>query len=388
MDEWLKNLLAGLKGKISNPGGYPGGTPPFIEPNKGYPPLRGDIPGVQAQVPVNNPSAPVMNAPSNQVPGSPPQTTVPNVVTPEAELADKLGQYNQVAQQDPKLKHTVKNNILQGLFLGLQGVQRIADPDRAPQGPIKYLGEARKEDKLNRMAPLIQSLGAQVSARREQQKADLATQNTQSEIKARDTDRQIKQYNQEHPGMEIIKDGDGNILERPKGSTEAFKPAGGTTPVKKIPITLSDGRSVEVPTIDAVRLDTAKAERDTERLFQEGRINQEQVETHRKEMDDWRQKEETRTNQVVTWTNDALSKDQEAKSLREQAKTIPGTKEALDLETKAAAAEVERDRLFNQAKTSTPTPKPSTPTSFSAPSGTVPGKRKVSKASDPYNLLN
>lgn len=383
MEEWLRKLMSAIGGQVKP-------TPPFVQSPNGVPaaPLGGATPPVYQQPVQPQPqvtqSVPATNTPSVPLGGTP-TPTVPS--TPEQQYANKLGEYNALQAQDPKLKHNFKNNLLQGLFIGLQGLQRIADPQNAPQEPVKYLGQARKDYKLNQMTPMLQGLNAQVGARAAARKEDLATQNVQSEIKARDTETTIKQYNQTHPGMETIKDEDGNILERPKGSSQPYKIAGGVTPVKKIPITLSDGRSVDVPTIEAVKLDVAKTERETERLFQQGKINADQADQRRKELDDWRQKEETRTQQLVTWTNDALAKDQEAKSLRDQAKGIAGTKEALDLETKAATLEAERDRLFNQAKTSSPNPKPTTPTPFVAPAGTVPGK-KAKKANDPYNLLN
>lgn len=372
MEEWLRKLMSAIGGGVSQP--QVTGTPPFVQKAEAAPPSV-----VPSSVPIQpRPQIPEV---TSQAPPAPATTT------PEQQLAAKLQEYNAVAQRDPKLKHNLKNNLLQGLFVGLQGLQRVADPERAPQGPIKYLGNARKEYELNQMSPMIQSLGSQVNARTAARKEDLATRNVESEIGARDSKRKIDEYNVTHPGMETIKDDEGNILERPKGSTQPYKPAGGIKPVKKSSVVLPSGERVEVPTMDAVRYETQKQEKENERLYQTGKINYDTKKDNDEKMDAWRKGEDVRGQQIVTWTNEALAKDDEAKRLRKQAEGIAGTKEALDLQTKADAAEVERDRLFNQAKTSSPADKPKLTGEFKAPAGTVPGK-KVTKANDPYNLLN
>jgi hypothetical protein len=300
----------------------------------------------------------------------------------------KLGQYNQVMNRDPKLAHNTKNDLLQGLFLGLQGVQRIADPANAPQGPIQYLGNARKQAELQTLAPQVQSLGAQVAARAAQRKADLEATKTKAEVLNIDSQIKQREYTQAHPGMETEKVDD-VLYERPKGSSVPFKPAAGVTQPKKVQVKLPDGTVVEVPGIDAVRFETAQSEKDADRALQEGKINSDRRDDFRKELNDWSQKESQRSQKVSEWVDDGLAKSQQARDLRNQAAGIAGTKEALEMTTKAAELEAESQKLFNNAKQSRPTPKPSAPGTFVAPKNNrrvkVGGTRKPN---DPLGLFN
>jgi hypothetical protein len=300
----------------------------------------------------------------------------------------KLGQYNQVMGRDPKLAHTTKNNLLQGLFLGLQGVQRIADPANAPQGPLQYLGNARKQAELQTLAPQVQSLGAEVKARAAQRKSDLDAAKTQAQVVDIASKVQQRQYGMSHPGMETTTN-DGVLYERPKGSTAPWQPAAGVKPPQRVPVVLPNGATVDVPGIDAVRFEAAQAEKEAEKAFQVGKINSDRYDDYRKELNDWSQKEAARSQQVSTWVNDGLSKSQQARELRTQAAGIAGTKEALDLNTKAAELEAEAQKSFNDAQQSKKTPKPTAPSSFTSPTNKKGIKvGGVSRAKDPLGLLS
>lgn len=388
-DDWLKKLLAAVAPKITGDQGMvPGGTPPFVpRPDgmpgavAGQPPLKNSFPATQATVPIGSAAAPVVTQPPNGLSTSPPATTSANISTPEQQLAAKLGEYETVANRDPKLKHNLKNNLLQGLFLGLQGVQRLADPERAPQGPLQWLGQARKQDELQRMVPGIQGLQAEVGARQQAAKAGLEEQNIKSQIAAREQDMQIKDLKRKNPGMEIKNDpSTGNLIWHKAGSDDPFVPVPGSTPAQMVPITSPDGTTtVQVPAKDALHSWQQEQEAANNRAFQEGTINQKQRDENNKRLDDWRQTEDARLTQVAAWTTDARAKSNLAFAKRQRAEKMPDTKEAFDLNKEADELEAEATRLSDLAATSRPTKKPTLTEAFQAPAGTATGG-KITKA--------
>lgn len=171
MEQWLKDFLAKLGTQGANPMPDPnrGGTPPFIDPRQaavvGTPlhtstPDPSQPPALQMRGVNGTPGMPPVAQPSNQVPNSPPDTVTANTaVNPfESALGTARGDYQQAIagpahKQDP---------FLQALYLGLQGVQRAADPHNpANNQPVQWLGEAKRTDRIRKAGERLAPLEAQ-----------------------------------------------------------------------------------------------------------------------------------------------------------------------------------------------------------------------------------
>jgi hypothetical protein len=360
MEEWLKKLLGALNTKSlpQSPDMGPGGTP-YFNPRRGdglpgaeqiQTPIKNGIPAVQATIPINSNTAPPLTPPPNQVPTAPVQTTSGNV---EDQYNKALGEFNTVLGQSPKLPHKMKNNIMQGLFLGLQGIQRIADPEHAPQGPIMGLGQARKNDKLAQIGARVQGLGAEVESRAKQRKVDLESRKTQTEIDKINYDIDAKEYERLHPGMEIQKGDDGSIYERPKGSGPGveWKPAKGITQPQRVAVTLRDGTKVMTTGDKAIDREIASDYRQAQMDMEAGKFNAGALNDYEKELTKWSADNDKLIQEQKKLRADGQEKQAAAQELLRQAAALEsqgGVKEASDLRAKAIEMNAEGKSLERQ----------------------------------------
>lgn len=165
--DWLEKLLKGIGiTQGANPI-TPGKTPSF-NPNATDPRV---VAGTPLHTSVPDPDRPPFmqvqgqygtiptDEPSNAVPSSPPKTVTGNVpVNLEDALATARGDF-QTAVSGPAHK---QNPWMQALYLGLQGVQRVADPTNpANAQPVKWLGEAKRDDRIRKAGERLAPLEAQ-----------------------------------------------------------------------------------------------------------------------------------------------------------------------------------------------------------------------------------